>query len=139
MLACRKLLPFQTFSEQAHLQSESLERSIYERDMQWLRSADLVVAEVTQPSLGVGYELGAAEALGIPVVCLFRPASGRSLSAMLRGNAKFSIVEYETLSQAAKWLTDNLIVLSSEAVAGRQKRDLKGPAEQPTPILPQAD
>jgi hypothetical protein len=31
------------------------ERYIYERDMGWLRECDAVVAEVTQPSLGVGY------------------------------------------------------------------------------------
>lgn len=37
----------------------------------------VVVAEVTQPSLGVGYELGRAIALNKPVLCLFRPQSGR--------------------------------------------------------------
>lgn len=37
----------------------------------------MVVAEVTQPSLGVGYELGRAVALHKPVLCLFRPQSGR--------------------------------------------------------------
>lgn len=37
----------------------------------------MVVAEVTQPSLGVGYELGRAVALNKPILCLFRPQSGR--------------------------------------------------------------
>ena len=37
----------------------------------------VVVAEVTQPSLGVGYELGWAVALHKPVLCLFHPKSGR--------------------------------------------------------------
>lgn len=37
----------------------------------------VVVAEVTQPSLGVGYELGWAVALGKQILCLFRPQSGR--------------------------------------------------------------
>lgn len=70
------------------------EQQIFERDMAWLRSSDVVVAECTVPSLGVGYELGLAESLGIPVLVLFRPAAGRSLSAMLRGNVKFAVHEY---------------------------------------------
>lgn len=37
----------------------------------------VVVAEVTQPSLGVGYELGQAMALNKRILCLFRPQSGR--------------------------------------------------------------
>ena len=49
---------------------------IYERDVKWLAEADFVVAEVTQPSLGVGYELGYAEAHRKPTLCLFRPSSG---------------------------------------------------------------
>lgn len=37
----------------------------------------MVVAEVTQPSLGVGYELGRAVALNKQILCLFRPQSGQ--------------------------------------------------------------
>uniref|UniRef100_A0A8C8WP49 2'-deoxynucleoside 5'-phosphate N-hydrolase 1 n=1 Tax=Panthera leo TaxID=9689 RepID=A0A8C8WP49_PANLE len=50
---------------------------IHERDLAWLQQADVVVAEVTQPSLGVGYELGRAMALNKRILCLFRPQSGR--------------------------------------------------------------
>ncbi|CAD7677855.1 unnamed protein product [Nyctereutes procyonoides] len=53
------------------------DRLIYERDLAWLQQADVVVAEVTQPSLGVGYELGQAVALNKRILCLFRPQSGR--------------------------------------------------------------
>jgi nucleoside 2-deoxyribosyltransferase len=88
------------------MQAANHEKFIYCRDMTWLRSSNVIVAEVTQPSLGVGYELGAAEALGIPVVCLFRTKSGRSLSAMLRGNKNFTIVDYSELEEVAAWLTD---------------------------------
>lgn len=38
----------------------------------------VVVAEVTQPSLGVGYELGRAVDMKKKIFCLFRPSSGRS-------------------------------------------------------------
>ncbi|XP_044927187.1 2'-deoxynucleoside 5'-phosphate N-hydrolase 1 isoform X2 [Mustela putorius furo] len=60
--------------------------------------ARVVVAEVTQPSLGVGYELGRAVALNKRILCLFRPQSGRVLSAMIRGAAdgsRFQVLDYE--------------------------------------------
>ena len=76
--------------------------------MAWLRKSKVVVAEVTQPSLGVGYELGQAEALGIPVVCLHRPSSGKTLSAMLSGNATFTIVTYNTIEEATSALDTTL-------------------------------
>ena len=40
--------------------------------------ADLV-AEVTQPSLGVGYELGRAVAMGKKILCLYRLQPDRSM------------------------------------------------------------
>ena len=52
--------------------------AIYKRDIKWLQSADAVVAEVTTPSLGVGYELGIAEKLKKPVLCLYRPSKGNA-------------------------------------------------------------
>lgn len=76
------------------------DREIYDRDMAWLAEADVVVAEVTVPSLGVGYELASAGRLGKPVLCLFRPSSGRSLSAMVAGSG-MKVVDYETLDEAA--------------------------------------
>lgn len=72
---------------------------IFKRDVAWVREADVIVAEVTQPSLGVGYELGLAEGLGKRVVCLCRPVEGRRLSAMVAGNTYFTVVEYKTFSE----------------------------------------
>ena len=73
---------------------------IFLRDMEWLQSADLVIAEVTTPSLGVGYELGIAEKLKIPALCLYRPIKGKRLSAMISGNEKFNCQAYQTLDDA---------------------------------------
>jgi len=73
---------------------------IFIRDMDWLKSADLVIAEVTTPSLGVGYELGIAEKLNIPVLCLYRKTAGKRLSAMISGNQKFKCQAYQTLDEA---------------------------------------
>ena len=76
------------------------DRAIYERDMGWLREADVVVAEVTTPSLGVGYELASAQQLGKRILCLFRTSSGRSLSAMISGAEELEVVEYDNLEEA---------------------------------------
>lgn len=67
---------------------------IYMQDMDWLMSADVVVAEVTTPSLGVGYEIAIAEKLDKRLLCLFREGSGRNLSAMIGGNMNIRVENY---------------------------------------------
>jgi len=80
------------------------DRAIYSRDMDWLAQADAIVAEVTIPSHGVGYEIGQAEAMGKPVLCLHRPGEGH-LSAMLSGNASLQCAPYQTLDDLAPILS----------------------------------
>jgi nucleoside 2-deoxyribosyltransferase len=65
-------------------------REVYARDMAWLRQCDAVVAEVTSPSLGVGYEIAEALHLGKPVLCVYR--EGTSLTKLLTGNTEPGIV-----------------------------------------------
>ena len=85
-----------------HIADESLTRDgenlsdieIHDRDMDWLRSASCVVAEVTTPSLGVGYEVGRAVELKIPVLCVFRSENGRKVSAMIAGCGEVVMREY---------------------------------------------
>ena len=87
-------------------ETSSKDEEIYNRDIKWLQSADIVVAEVTTPSLGVGYELGIAEKLNIPVLCLYRPDKGNRLSAMVSGNAIFTCREYTIFIEAQKCIDD---------------------------------
>ncbi len=67
------------------------DEEIFLRDVAWLGEADALVADVTAPSLGVGYEIGIAETLGKPILCLHRRQRGRRLSAMISGNLKLTI------------------------------------------------
>ena len=69
------------------------DKAIYEQDTAWLRECDMVVAECTQVSLGVGYELAYAEAHGKEVHIFYRPKETQ-LSAMLSGNERFHIHRY---------------------------------------------
>lgn len=67
---------------------------IYEEDTAWLRESDMVIAECTCPSLGVGYELAYAEKIGRPCH-IFYDKTKTQLSAMLTGNSYFRIHPYE--------------------------------------------
>lgn len=76
------------------------ERDIFARDMQWLRQADLVIAEVSTPSLGVGYEIAVAQNLDLDVLCLHRASSSCDLSAMIAGNPGLRIARYADFAEA---------------------------------------
>lgn len=82
------------------------EGEIFTRDMEWLEAADLVVAEVSTPSLGVGYEIGLAQSMGKRVFCLYRKTADKRLSAMIAGNPFLQIVCYTNGLEAQKLLDD---------------------------------
>ena len=75
-------------------QGRAQDAAIYNQDTGWLQQADLLIAECTCPSLGVGYELAYAEKLGIPCH-IFYDHTKCQLSAMLTGNPYFHIHPYE--------------------------------------------
>ena len=74
-------------------QGRDRDSAIYEQDTAWLRGCDLVIAECTCPSLGVGYELAYAEAHVKPVH-IFYDRTKTQLSAMLTGDGYFHIHPY---------------------------------------------
>lgn len=80
---------------------------IYQQDTAWLRECDLVIAECTSPSLGVGYELAYAEQHQKPVYIFYR-SSKTHLSAMLAGNDYFHITAYETKEELIR-LIDQIL------------------------------
>ncbi len=73
---------------------------IYKRDMEWLEKADVVVVEVSIPSIGVGYEIGKAENLNKLILCLYRNGSDKRLSAMISGNQNLETRVYNTIEEA---------------------------------------
>ena len=78
---------------------ELSDQQIYDRDLEWLRSCDCLVAEVTKPSLGVGFEIAKATEWGIQVLCLYRPSESRSLSAMIAGCDKVTVETYRSIDE----------------------------------------
>ncbi len=84
------------------IEKEKSDFEIYDQDISWLRECDIVVAEVSLPSLGVGYEIGMAESLGKKVICLYSEEAPNRLSAMLAGNEKITTCFYNSLEEAKR-------------------------------------
>ena len=79
-------------------QGKAGDAAIYDQDTAWLRESDVLIAECTCPSLGVGYELAYAEQLGKPCHIFYNP-SKTQLSAMLTGDPYFHIIPYSEESE----------------------------------------
>lgn len=92
----------------SHLvQSEVMEQErilvpqdVYERDVNWIKNCDVLIAEVSVPSHGVGYEIGYALAIQKPVLCIHKKE--RRVSKMITGNPDqaLTIQEYSTVEEA---------------------------------------
>ena len=62
-------------------------RQIHDRDYRWLVEADVIIAEITNPSLGVGAEIADAVHLKIPVLAVYKREYEDQISAYIRGKA----------------------------------------------------
>lgn len=79
---------------------------IYQRDVNWLKESDIVFAEITVPSLGVGYELAYAENRKIPVICMYD--KNVNVSRMITGNKNFIQIPYENIEELKEKIISNL-------------------------------
>jgi hypothetical protein len=80
----------------------------YKRDMAMLKESEVFIAEVTQPSLGVGYEIAKAEDLGLPILALYRPQTDRGLSAMVDGSPNVMVAKYRKIEGAERAINEFL-------------------------------
>jgi nucleoside 2-deoxyribosyltransferase len=100
-------------AEHVGADGESMEAAaIFDRDIGWIADADVLVAEVSVPSTGVGYEIATARYRhGIPVICLYRPAYTKRCTAMVGGDRGIDLIEYtdsaEMLSRLRSALAKN--------------------------------
>lgn len=74
--------------------------AVFERDTAWVRESQAVVAEVSTPSHGVGFEIAYALERGRPVFCLGR--EGVRISKMITGIRRpgFAFRTYRTGAEA---------------------------------------
>lgn len=114
----------------SHVANEELSRfgetdmangTIRERELAALAKADIVVAEVTTPSLGVGYLIARATSTGKRVVALYRGKDTLRLSAIIAGDPHVEIHTYENDEDAENILMALFSGATSEPGAGSTK------------------
>ena len=88
-------------SEDVTAHGEALDPcAIFDRDLRWIEEADVLVAEVSVPSTGVGYEIAAMRyRFGRPVVALFRAGHAKRCSAMVAGDRGIELIEYDDAAE----------------------------------------
>lgn len=85
-------------------------QEVYARDLDWIRTSDVLIAEVSIPSHGVGYEIGVALAAGKPVLAIH--AHGRKVSKMISGNpdANLQVRSYRDAAEGVQMVREFLAV-----------------------------
>ena len=83
-------------------ENNTTDKYIHDRDMDWLLNSDVMVAEVTNPSIGVGYEIGRAIEKGKKVICLYRKKEEKRLSAMIAGSNELILENYSDVESVKK-------------------------------------
>jgi nucleoside 2-deoxyribosyltransferase len=87
---------------------------VFTRDLEWLTHADVVVAEASGSSYGVGFEvgyvLGRAAETGQRVLVLYQAARRSQVSRLISGlsDPRASVLAYESLSDIDAFLDANL-------------------------------
>ena len=81
---------------------------VYRQDTAWLTESDGVVAEVTVPSLGVGYELAFAEKLRKPCLVIYDSELNNNISSMITGDDYFRCRCYKGETQAIQTIDEFL-------------------------------
>jgi nucleoside 2-deoxyribosyltransferase len=73
---------------------------IYATAIERIERCHVVIAEVSNPSLGVGFEIAYALDLGKPVFCCYR--LGRTVSKMITGNSnpRIMVHSYQDIQEA---------------------------------------
>ncbi len=70
------------------------EEDIFKRDIEALEKSQVLLADVSKPSLGVGYEIAHAINKNIKVYAFYK--KGTNISCMIKGNKNITLIEYET-------------------------------------------
>lgn len=92
------------------------DREIFTRDIQWLKESELMIAEISGPSLGVGFEISfALYVLNIPVLALFQPAVTK-VSAMITGCTSdlLTVQSYSSYDELKEYI-DKFIIYNTTA------------------------
>jgi len=76
------------------------DEEIFNNDIGYIDECECLVADVTIPSVGVGYEICYAALKGKNVLCVYRDDA--NVSAMVRGNKRISSAPYKNMEELEK-------------------------------------
>lgn len=82
---------------------------VYEKNMEALRKAKLIIAEVTMPSIGTGFEIGLSIEWKKTIICLAR--NDANVTSMVLGPVHLNLIKfirYENEQEALEKLEDML-------------------------------
>lgn len=82
--------------------------NVYVRDTSWLDAADVLIAEISVPSLGVGMELEHAVNKKVPILCLYDMCLTKPVSKMVISCPYITSIGYATIEDAKKVIEDFL-------------------------------
>jgi nucleoside 2-deoxyribosyltransferase len=96
---CEVPTAMNTEAEIDPLEGARTPEEIFRRDLDWIDACDLMVAEVSTPSHGVGYEICYGLMMGKPVYAFYR--QGVTVSKMISGNSseRLHLMAYEQLAE----------------------------------------
>jgi nucleoside 2-deoxyribosyltransferase len=77
-------------------------REVFERDTKGIKESDILVAEISEPSHGVGMEIMLAYVQRKKIVCTFR--KGSAVSRMIQGLPEALLIEYASEDEAIEKL-----------------------------------
>jgi len=93
-------------------ESQLTERDVFRRDLEWLASCDVLVAEASGSSYGVGFEvgyvLGRAPQTGQHVVLVYDRGRRQAISRLITGNddASCRTFAYASIDELAAFLDE---------------------------------
>lgn len=95
-------------------ESALTERAVYERDIEWLEACDILIADASGSSFGVGFEVGyvlaRSDRTGQRVVLLYRADRRDRISRLIIGNAhpRCQVISYESPDDLAVRVSQSL-------------------------------
>jgi nucleoside 2-deoxyribosyltransferase len=95
-------------SDAKNIESNADPVEVYDRDVKWIRECDILIAEISTPSHGVGYEIGYALERSKPVICLHQYST--CVSKMITGNrdSNLTVFSYQHIEEALRFIDERL-------------------------------
>jgi nucleoside 2-deoxyribosyltransferase len=88
------------------IEAKITDSEIFNNDIGYVDECECLVADVTIPSIGTGYEICYAVSKGKKVLCIYREDA--NASAMVRGNDRIISIPYKTMEDLEKILMMHL-------------------------------